>query len=194
MPRLFTGIELPEEIKDQLSDLDQPLPGAKWVDPDDLHITLRFFGDISSRMADELAGFLAEIEVDAFELRLDGLGTFGGNDPRVIWAGVAESPALDLLARANERAARSAGLGAEPRAWKAHVTLARLRGTPPELIARMLGQLGAFRSAPFPVSRFVLFASKPKVGGGPYLVDAAFPLRGAYYDAADDDALDPRRS
>ena len=193
MPRLFTGIELPDAIKEQLAALDQPLPAAKWVDADDLHITLRFFGDVSARMADELAALLAEIEVDAFELTLQGLGTFGGHDPRVIWAGVADSPGLETLARANERAARAAGLAAEPRAFKAHVTLARLRGTPPDLVARALGRIGAFRSARFPISRFVMYSSKPKVGGAPYLVDAAFPLRGAYFDATEDDIVDHRR-
>lgn len=190
MPRLFTGIELPETVKDQLSDLEQPLSGARWVDPDDLHITLRFMGDISDRMANELAAHLAEIEVDAFELHLEGLGAFGGKEPRVLWAGVAPSPALDNLARANERAARSAGLPPDKRNFKAHVSLARLRGTPPDLVAGTLGRIGAFRSEPFTVSRFVLFTAKPNVGGGPYLIDAEFPLRGAYYDMADDDAVD----
>ena len=187
MPRLFSGIELPEHIKDQLSDLEQPLPGAKWVAPDDLHITLRFFGDVSRRMGDELAELLSDIEIDAFELRLDTIGTFGGHDPRVIWAGVSASPSLEMLARANERAAQSAGLVAESRTFKAHVTLARLRGTPPDLVAGALGKIGAFRTSPFPVSKFVLFTSKPKVGGGPYLVDAEFPLRGNYADATEED-------
>lgn len=193
MPRLFTGIELPDEIKDQLSELEQPLPGTRWVSPDDLHITLRFFGDVSGRLADELASLLGEIEVDAFELWLEGVGTFGGNDPRVIWAGVSASPQLDILARANERAALSAGLAPEPRAFKAHVTLARLRGTPPELVARTLGRIGAFRTKPFPVSRFALFSSKPNVGGGPYLLDAAFALHGAYFDATEDENQDQWR-
>ena len=192
MPRLFTGVELPDEIKEQLSKLDQPLPAAKWVDEDDLHITLRFFGDVSARMANELTSLLADIEVDGFELRLEGLGTFGGSDPRVIWAGVSDSPGLELLARANDRAARAVGLAAEPRAFKAHVTLARLRGTPPDIVARALGRIGAFRSLPFTVSRFVLFSSKPKVGGGPYLVEAEFPLRGAWLDGAEDDNPDHR--
>ena len=85
------------------------------------------------------------------------------------------------LARANDRAARSAGLKPEKHGFRPHVTLARLRGTRPEAVARALEALGGFESAPFQVSRFVLFSSRPKVGGGPYVVEDAFDLRGAEY-------------
>lgn len=186
MPRLFAGLELPEDIRDQLCDLERPLPGARWVAADDLHITLRFAGDIEGLVAREFEQGLEEIQADAFELRLEGLGTFGGNDPRTLWAGVAPNPALDALARACDRAARNAGLPPEPNPFKAHVTLARLRHTPVELLARMLGKIGAFRSEPFMVGAFVLFSSKPKVGGGPYVVEATYPLRGGGQDEADD--------
>jgi 2'-5' RNA ligase len=186
MPRLFAGLELPEEIRDHLSDLERPLPGAKWIASDDLHITLRFAGDVEGLVAREFEQGLEEIEADAFELRLAGLGTFGGNDPRSIWAGVEPNPSLDALARACDRAARNAGLSPEPKPFKPHVTLARLRNTPPELVARALGKIGAFRSEPFPVGSFVLFSSKPKVGGGPYVVEATYPLRGGWHDADDE--------
>lgn len=181
MPRLFTAIELPEDVKDRLGDLEKPLPGAKWVPTDDLHITLRFMGDVEGLIERELCEMLAGIDADAFELRLADLGAFGGSEPRIIWAGVAESPALATLARANERAARAAGLPPESRVYKPHVTLARLSGTPPEIVARYLGRIGAFRSRLFPVSRFVLYSSKPKSGGGPYVVEESFLLRGGWH-------------
>jgi 2'-5' RNA ligase len=190
MPRLFTAIELPDEIRDHLSDLDRPLPGAKWIAPDDMHITLRFAGDIEGRAAREFADMLAEIDLDVFQLRLEGLGAFGGNDPRAIWAGVAASEPLEALARANERAARAAGLPPEQRPFKPHVTLARLRNTPSEFVARYLGRIGAFRSDPFMVTRFVLYSSKPKVGGGPYVVESSYRLRGAWDDDAEDETRD----
>lgn len=188
MPRLFTAVELPEDVKDRLGDLEKPLPGAKWVPTDDLHITLRFLGDVEGRIERELCEFLAGIDADAFELRLADLGVFGGNEPRIIWAGVADNPALEALARANERAARAAGLPPENRAYKPHVTLARLNGTPPEIVARYLGRIGAFRSRPFPVSRFVLYSAKPKVGGGPHVVEESFLLRGGWHEDDDDEA------
>ena len=187
MPRLFTGIELPEDVHDQLVDLQKPLPGARWVNADDLHITLRFFGDIEGRAVREVYEALDEVDADAFEIRLEGLGTFGGSEPRTLWAGVSSNPLLDILQRATDRAARVAGLPAEARAYKPHVTLARLKGTPPEILARYLGRIGAFRTEPFPVPRFVMFSSKPKVGGGPYVVEASYPLRGGWDEATDEE-------
>lgn len=180
MPRLFTGIELPEHITDALVDLQQPLPGAKWVADEDLHVTLRYAGDVDGQIARELTELLGEIDQPVFELRLQGVGAFGGNDPHTLWAGIAACEPLEALARANERAARSAGLAAERRNFKAHVTLARLRGTPPELVARWLGKHGRFQCPPFPVQRFVLYSSRPRVGGGPYVVEASYPLAGGY--------------
>ncbi len=182
MPRLFTGIEIPDEQREELRRLRQPLPGnSKWLEPENLHLTLRFAGDITNEQAAELADRLAAISVDAFEVRLAGLGVFGGNEPRSLWAGIEAGPELETLARANERAARAAGLAPEPRAFKPHVTVARLKYASPGEIARILGRIGAFRSRPFLVGRFVLFSSRPKIGGGPYVVEAAFPLRGGEF-------------
>jgi 2'-5' RNA ligase len=181
MPRLFTGIEIPPATREEIVRLRQPLPGGKWVEPENLHLTLRFAGDIDNVQAAEFADRLAAISVDAFEIRLAGLGTFGGREPRSFWAGVEASPELEALARANERAARLAGLPPEGRAFKPHVTLARLKYTEPDQIARILGRIGAFRSQPFLVGRFVLFSAKPNVGGGPYVVEAEFPLRGGEF-------------
>jgi 2'-5' RNA ligase len=178
MARLFTGIEIPDHIRDALAVLRQPLPGARWIDPAHFHITLRFAGDVDGRTARDLADLLAEVRGRAFELRLQGLGTFGGAEPRSIWAGVAPSDDLARLARAHERAARAAGLQPEGRTFRPHVTLARLSSSREEAVARFLGRNGAFRTEPFFVSRFVLFSSRPFVGGGPYGVEEAFMLDG----------------
>lgn len=187
MPRLFTAIKLPEDVTDDLAGLEMPLAGAKWLDLDDLHLTLRFVGDVTKRQADDFAEALSDIELDAFELRLQGLGTFGGNEPRVLWAGIAPSPDLEALARTNDRAARVAGLPPEGRKFKAHVTLARLRGTPIDRLVRLLERRGAFASRPFIVDRFELLAAKPLTGGGPYVTESVFPLRGAYNDFLQDE-------
>lgn len=187
MPRLFAGIEIPDDVRQGLSMLRQPLPGTSWIEPENYHISLRFAGDTDPRTAQELTDLLGRIEAETFELRLTGLGAFGGNAPRSIWAGVSADPRLDALARAVERAARSAGFAPETRNFKPHVTIARLRYTSADLVARYLERNGAFRSMPFQVGRFVLFSSKPKVGGGPYVIEAAFPLLGASYDIEDED-------
>lgn len=178
MLRLFAGLELPEQHRLRLSFLRGPLPGAKWVEPEDLHITLRFAGDIDNRQASEFADFLAGIEVAPFEVRIAELGVFGGREPRVLWAGVDGGEPLTLLQRATERAARSAGLAPESQTFKPHVTLARLRGTSAAETARFLSAHPLRDLPPFRVERFVLFSSKPKVGGGPYVVEDAYPLGG----------------
>lgn len=182
MPRLFTGIEIPDEQRAEIVRLRHPLPGgSRWADPADFHLTLRFAGDISNEQAAEFADRLAGISSDAFELRLAGASVFGGNEPRSLYVGVEPSAELEALARANERAARAVGIPADPRGFKPHVTIARLKFAPPDMIARVLGRIGAFRSHPFLVGRFVLFSSKPKVGGGPYVQEATFPLRGGEF-------------
>jgi RNA 2',3'-cyclic 3'-phosphodiesterase len=181
MPRLFTGIEIPAEQREELARLRRPLPGGRWVEPENLHLTLRFAGDIDNVKAAEFADRLAGISIDAFEMRLSGLGVFGGNEPRSIWAGVEAGPELEALARGNERAARAAGLPPDARQFKPHVTLARLKYASAAETAKLLGRLGAFRSRAFFVGRFVLYSSRPKSGGGPYVVEEAFSLRGGEF-------------
>jgi RNA 2',3'-cyclic 3'-phosphodiesterase len=176
MPRLFVGIELPEPVRLRLEDLGGPLPGARWVDAEDMHITLRFAGDIDNRTADEFAEALASVSIAPFPVRITELGAFGGREPRSIYAGVDGGERLEALRRATERAARSAGMEPESRTWKPHVTIARLKGTSSEQVARFLGSCARLVVEPFLVDRFVLFSSRPKVGGGPYVIEEAYPL------------------
>ena len=178
MPRLFTGIELPEAIRDGLARLKVPMAGARWIEPRNLHITLRFVGDIENASADTFADLLARTSVDRFDARVMGVGTFGGAEPRVLWAGIEAGPELAELARANDRAARGAGLPAPEHPFRAHVTLARLRYPRVTEIARFLERHGRLASEPFGVEEFVMFSSRPKTGGGPYVVEEVYPLRG----------------
>ena len=175
MPRLFTGIELPEDVVRRLSMLRAGLNGASWIDPENYHITMRFVGDITDAQANHFADALADIQFDSFDLEVSGLGSFGGNKPRSLWAAIKPSPALQLLQKAHERAARLAGLPPETRNFVPHVTLARLRNVSPFAAAEYLARHGGFFAAPFPVSRFILFSSRPNQGGGPYLVEGGFP-------------------
>lgn len=179
MPRLFTGIPIPQDISDKLDWLREPLPGASWVKKENFHISLRFVGDIDNTLAQEFSHELARIDQDIFEVRPEGLGVFGGNDPKVLWAGLAPSEPLEALARAHERAARSAGLLPERRSFKAHITLARLTHPQIEALTQILSRKGDVKFRPFVVEKFVLFSSRPLVGGGPYVMEEVFPLRGA---------------
>lgn len=190
MPRLFTGIELPEDVRDMIGDLEAPLPGVRWIHTENLHLTLRFAGDVDNPVAREFAHFLAGIDVAAFEMRLEGLGTFGGKDPKTLWAGIHAPAELETLARACERAARAAGLKPEGRTFKPHITIARLNKPRIDALSRFLTRHARFRSDSFIVSRFVLYSSKPIVGGGPYVVEEAYPLSGAAWEAFDQGEAD----
>lgn len=177
MPRLFTGIELPEDIVERLSMMRAGLSGAHWVDPDNYHVTMRFAGDIPDAAANLFADALASVSFDSFDIEVSGLGSFGGKKPRSIWAGVKPSQELQALQKAHERAARLAGLPPETRNFVPHVTLARLRNVSPFSAADYLARYGGFIASPFQVRRFVLFSSRPNHGGGPYVVEEDYISR-----------------
>ena len=176
MPRLFTGIEIPFGIAEALDMLRGGLPGARWIDRENYHITLRFLGDIDDRAANDAASILADIRKPAFDLHFDGLHAFGGNKPRSVYAAVAAEAALSDLQAEQERLMRRIGLEPETRKFTPHVTLARLRQASSLDVADYLSARGYFRTAPFTVSRFVLFSSRASTGGGPYVVEESYPL------------------
>ena len=176
MPRLFTGLEIPAEIGQTLSGLRGGLPGARWIDPENYHVTLRFIGDIDGISANEIATMLYRVNRKPFEVKLQGLTSFGGRKPRAVVAAVAPVPPLVELQAELERLMQRVGLEPEGRKFMPHVTLARLRDSSSLQVADYLSARGPVRVAPFSVSRFVLFSSKASVGGGPYVVEAAYPL------------------
>ena len=188
MRRLFTAIEIPAGIGAELSRLQHPLPGARWMEIENYHLTLRFAGDVEGLIAREFIANLSEIEFDTFELTVLGLGAFGGNDPHTLFAGFSPSPQLDSLARAHEKAARNAGLPRDKHAFMPHITLARLKYARPDTVASYLSQYSGYRSEPFFVSETVLMSSRPITGGGPYGIEERFPLRGGAFASEDEDA------
>jgi RNA 2',3'-cyclic 3'-phosphodiesterase len=179
MPRLFTGLEIPARLVTRLSMMRGKLAGARWIDPENFHITLRFAGDIDDLQAQAFAAALDDIEFDSFDLSVEGLGSFGGNKPRTLFAGIRMTEALERLQKAHERAARRAGLPPETRNFTPHVTLARLKDSKPAAVAEYLSYFGGFFAEPFRVSRFVLFSSRSNQGGGPYVIEECYPFRGA---------------
>src|SRR6185312_15101422 len=94
MPRLFTGIEIPANVGQALATLRGGLPGARWIDPENYHVTLRFIGDVDDVLAQEVADVLGRIKRGGFELHMDGLTSFGGRKPRALVANVAPERAL----------------------------------------------------------------------------------------------------
>jgi 2'-5' RNA ligase len=179
MIRLFTAIEIPADVADSLSLLRGGLPGARWIDAENYHLTLRFIGDIDDALAHEAAMALSRVRRAPFELRLDGLTSFGGRRPRAIVATAGQTAPLMELQAEHERLLQRIGLEPETRKFTPHVTLARLRDSSSRQVADYLATRGHFRSPSFPVARFVLFSSRASVGGGPYVVEEAYPLGAA---------------
>jgi len=176
MPRLFTGLEIPSDIGHALSTLRGGLPGARWIDPENYHLTLRFIGDVDDATAREVASLLGRVKRGAFDLHMQGLTSFGGRKPRAVVASVAPAQALLDVQAEQERLMQRIGLDPEGRKYTPHVTLARLREASSRDVAEYLAARGFFRTSTFKVSRFVLFSSRNSVGGGPYVVEASYPL------------------
>jgi len=176
MPRLFTGLEIPPPVAQTLAMMRGGLPGARWIDPENYHLTLRFIGDIDDALANEIAGLLGRVHRRPFQLRLEGLSSFGGRKPRAVVASAAQvSPLMELQAE-HDRMLQRLGLEPEGRKYTPHVTLARLRDSSSHQVADYLAARGHYRSMSFEVSRFVLFSSRASIGGGPYVVEEAYPL------------------
>ena len=179
MPRLFTALEIPRDAALSLSLLRGGLPGARWVDVENYHLTLRFIGDVEGHVADEIANALDRVRRPSFSLTLSGVGAFGSKKPHSIYAGTLTSPHLSALQGEIDRICQRLGLPADARKFTPHVTLARLRNSSPIDVARYLSARGNFAAMPFRVGRFVLMSSRDSVGGGPYVIEEAWPLSGS---------------
>ena len=179
MPRLFTALEIPRHVGDSLAIMRGGMPGARWIDPDNYHLTLRFIGDIDDALAHDVAGLLGRVRRMPIELRLDGLSSFGGRKPRALVAAATPIAPLMEMQAEHERILQRLGLEPEGRKYTPHVTLARLRDSSSRQVADYLSARAHYRSASFQVSRFVLFSSRASVGGGPYVVEAEYPLGAA---------------
>jgi RNA 2',3'-cyclic 3'-phosphodiesterase len=182
LPRLFSAFEIPPDIAAQLAFFRGGLHGARWIEPADYHLTLRFFGDIDARAAQALAADLAESETLSggapLRLELDEIGVFGGRSPRALFARVKSDPLLTRLQGAHESIARRNGLAPETRKFAPHVTLARLRGVSSGAVGAWLAERAFPLALAFAAKRFVLYSSRDSIGGGPYKVEAAYPFCG----------------
>jgi len=176
MPRLFTAIELPESIAAELAIARGGVVGARWLEPADYHVTLRFIGDIDTRAAREIAETLGDIHRAQAAVRFEGLSWFGGDKPRAIVVKVKADPALTDLQAEQERRLRRIGVEPETRKFIPHVTLARLRGVGQRAVADYLAARGGLHAEAFMAERFVLYSARDGTGGGPYVVEAAYPL------------------
>lgn len=178
--RLFVAIELPDAVKDRLSVLCAGVRGAKWVDSEQMHLTLRFIGDVDGGQAQDIAVALAQVRAERFALGLSGLGDFSSRGrAATLWVGVRANAALDTLQARIESAVRRAGVAPEPRTFHPHVTLARFardRSSGEPDLGRYYLEHEPFSLPPFPVEEFALFSSVLGAPGAHHTMEAAYPL------------------
>jgi len=176
MLRLFTAIEIPEGLRTRFTFLQAGVPGARWTQLENLHLTLRFIGEVDEATANDIDGVLSLLREPSFELSLRGVGEFGGREPHAIWAGVAPCPALHHLVAKIESALQRMGLAPETRKYSPHVTLARLKDAPIVKVREFLSAHGLFDSGPFSVRAFCLYSSFQTPRGSLYRVERSYPL------------------
>jgi RNA 2',3'-cyclic 3'-phosphodiesterase len=176
MIRLFVALDLPEAIRDALLAVQGGVPGARWSRAEQMHLTLRFIGEVAENVARDIDDALATIRAPSFSLELSGVGEFGGKNPRALWAGVKSSEPLLHLQRKVETALQRIGLDPESRKYSPHITLARLKAAPREKVVQFLTHASLFAAGPFPVDQFVLFSSHTSQSGAIYNPERVYRL------------------
>ena len=177
MIRLFAALAVPDEVASHLASRQTGLPGAAWRPAEALHVTLRFFGEVSEPVAADLDEALAAIRMPAFDLGLRGAGAFGEFDHmRAVWAGVADNAELRRLAAKCETAARRVGLKAEARTYRPHVTLAYGKRADPPRIAAWVQANNLLKTDAWRADGFGLYSSWSGPDGSRYDLERTYPL------------------
>ncbi|NQW09572.1 MAG: RNA 2',3'-cyclic phosphodiesterase [Alphaproteobacteria bacterium] len=178
MRRLFIALAMPPPVREQLAAVQCGLDGARWVDPDSAHMTLRFVGEVDEGVAEDLAAALTGVRSPAFSLELAGIGHFERRGrPSAVWAGVVPNPALDIVHHRVEAAVRRAGVPSEGRKFTPHVTLARFGSNiSSPAVAHWIAQAMPFHVEPFPVTEVALFRSRLGHAGPSYTPEQVYLL------------------
>jgi 2'-5' RNA ligase len=175
--RLFVALSLPETLRSRLCGLCSGLPGARWVAPENLHLTLRFIGEVDGREAEDIDAALSALRFPRFPLTLSGVGEFGdGRRLRSVWVGVESNELLERLQAKVEQAVQRAGQPPEKRRFKPHVTLARFKSHPGGKLQDYFTERALFRCPPFEVTGFTLYSSYLAHEGAIYAPEAVYPL------------------
>jgi len=176
MVRLFTALELPEIAKDRLMATMGGLKNVRWQTRDQLHITLRFIGDVENGTADEITAALKAIRFDPIKVKITGVDFFGkSKKPRQAWAGIENGEPLKKLNKKISQAIEAAGIPKEERKYTPHITLARFKGKPGSKLETFLDHNGGLLIPPFEATGFVLFQSHLGQEGAHYEVIEHYP-------------------
>lgn len=186
--RLFAALDLPAAILEDLEMMCQGVPGVRWVPPESMHITLRFIGEVTGHVREDIFDALGTVRAQPFELTLKGVGHFeSGRRPRVLWVGVQRNPGLLHLQHRVEAAIQRAGLEPEGRKFRPHVTLARIKEDPGPRLPIFLADHNLYESRPFPVDSFTLFSSFLSKNGAIHRPEADFPFDKPLSNAEEED-------
>lgn len=177
MHRLFAAIDLPESVQDELVAFCCGMPGARWVPVEQLHLTLRFIGEVDGGLFREIREAFADVDGGAFDVQVKGFGYFPPRrQPRVLWAGIEPAHEVTALRNRIERALASLGVEPEKRKFAPHITLARLHDTPLVRVTNFLAGNGLYSSSTFTVSEFHLYSSVLTSKGAIHEIEASYPL------------------
>ena len=174
MHRLFVAIRPPEQVRDLLIDAMDDSAAFRWQDDEQLHLTLRFVGEVDRPLGDDLAAALARIDSDRFGLRVSGTGRFEQRSSGALWAGIEPKAPVAALAAKVERTCQQIGLEPERRAFHPHITLARWKGRRTREVQRFLERTANLCSEPFYVTEFMLFESRLSRHGAHYEAVASY--------------------
>ncbi|MGP3695937.1 RNA 2',3'-cyclic phosphodiesterase [Rhodobacter sp. NSM] len=180
MIRAFVAIAVPDHVRSALAVQQFLLPLPRKVEPETFHLTLLFLGELPEPVLEAAHEELLAIERPPFRIEVRGVGLFGGDRPRSVWAGVAPSEPLIRLQAKVVRAARMAGVEPERRRFSPHITLGRFPPPPPEermRLERAVAQGGSFHGGTIEVTRFTLYRSRLGPKGPRYDDLADYPLR-----------------
>lgn len=177
MHRLFIAIDFPEPVRAMLALLQSGLPDARWVPEEQVHLTVRFVGEVEGSVFTDIREALATVQTAPFEMAISGTGHFPPRGkPTVLWVGVTAHEPLARLRHQVEEALATAGIGPEGRKFAPHITLARLRGTPVRRVADYLAHHAGFVTEPFTVETFHLYSSILSAGGAKHRLECSYPL------------------
>jgi 2'-5' RNA ligase len=176
MHRLFVAIRPPESVCDLLIDAMDDSADFRWQDDEQLHLTLRFVGEVERPLAEDLAAALARVRGEPFELHVAGVGRFEQRNGGALWAAVEPKAPVAALAAKIERTCQQVGLEPERRAFHPHITLARWKGRQSREVAAFLERARGLSSEPFAVDAFILFESRLSRHGAHYEQVASYPL------------------
>jgi 2'-5' RNA ligase len=174
--RLFVALPIPRPVAQSIMLIQGGVPGARWQTNEQLHITLRFIGEVDGRDAAMLDDALAGIKAPAFDLQLHGVGQFGNKQPHALWAGIRKSEALEHLQRKVDNAIRRVGQPQDAYKFTPHVTVARLRNPESRKMIAWLADYALFTSPEFRVDAFNLYSSRLTSDGSVYAVEREYPL------------------